>query len=79
MACACKTNRDIAYLQKNYGVTHQKGSKETNIRGSFNVFLKKILAYTAVVVFLPITITIVLIQLFGHKIIKIDKFKNVRK
>ena len=80
MACACKVNQQINYLQNTYGVT--KESKKTNIRGSVGLLLKKILVGTIAIALAPLMLVILIIRLImGKRVIKINELlkKNVKK
>ena len=54
MACACKVNRDISYLQKRYGVKSVVDKKETHIRQDAKVFLEKIGIFIITLPFIPV-------------------------
>ena len=80
MACACKVNQQINYLQNTYGVT--KESKKTNIRGSVGLLLKKILVGTIAIALTPLMLVILIIRLImGKRVIKLNELlkKNVKK
>ena len=80
MACNCKVNADIQYLNNKYGVGP---SKKTNIRGSVRTFFKKVFVGTLVILAIPVMFFIILFNLArGKKVTKIEelfKFKNVKQ
>lgn len=80
MACACKVNQEIAYLQKKYGHNMPK-SKTSDIRGMVSTFFKEVGIALIMLPFLPVMIIGLLIQvIFGKKgSIKIDKIFKLRK
>ena len=53
MACACKINRDISYLQKRYGVKDVAENKQTHIRQTTRVFLEKIGIFIVILPVVP--------------------------
>lgn len=74
MACACKINQQITYLQKHYG-TNQPQSKESNIRGMVGESTKKVLITLLLIPISPLMITYLIIRrLFSQKPISIGKF-----
>lgn len=76
MACACKVNRDITYLQKKYG-EKQPENKRTNIKGALNLFFKKIFFSFIIVIFFPLMFAHVLCH--RGKRINITKLFNLKK
>ena len=84
MACACKVNRDIAYLQKKYGVKG-KQSEKSEIRINFSIIIKKF--FISVVCLLLSPLFLITLLLRGNKTISMNKmmqsfvhpFKKVKK
>lgn len=77
MACACKVNQQLSYLQKHYGTNkEQEGSRKTDIRTQMIILGKKIISGFFVLLFLPLFLISILIKaLFKkNKVIKLDKF-----
>lgn len=74
MACACKVNKQISYLQKKYGYNTPK-SKTSNIRGKIEIKIKQILLFFFVLLLLPIELFGIIFHFFINKgkPIQIDK------
>lgn len=78
MACACKVNQELEYLQKKYGHNMPK-SKSSNIRGIVSGFFKQIGILIGILIlavpFLPLMLIGILIRLAvkRKKPIEIDK------
>lgn len=65
MACACKTNEQISYIQKKYGVK-QPGQKETHFApDNIWALLKDVAVFLVVVVFSPL----MLLYTIAHSIL----------
>ena len=75
MACACKVDAQMTYLQKKYG-NNIPTSKKSDIRGSVKKLLKKILGWCLVIMFLPIALVSILVR--HTKPIKIDKVFKIK-
>lgn len=73
MACACKANQDIAYLQQKYGVKGPQ-QKQTHIRANASILLQSIGAATISILFSPILFLSVICKIFinNKKNIKIE-------
>lgn len=65
MACACKANQDIAYLQKKYGVKGPE-QKKTNMRDNASIMLQSIAAATISLLLSPI----IFISIIGKILVK---------
>ena len=79
MACACKVNRDISYLQKRYGVKSVADKKETHIRQNAKVFLEKIGIFIITLPFIPVLfIWTILRTLINKNPINISKLFRIQ-
>lgn len=77
MACACKTNQQILYLQQQYGV--HKNAIHTSTNRGFNLAgkLKDAIVYTVAACASPfIFLYVFSTGLFGKKRIKLNTSKN---
>lgn len=61
MACACKVNQQLSYLQRRYG-TDSPDKKGTNISVKVEMFFKKVLNGIVVVVLSPIMLLSILLS-----------------
>lgn len=76
MSCACKVNKDLAYLHKHYGNKINVSKKEeTELK--LTEFLKQLIVFILVIISLPfITLYILFKAIFKKdKIIKIKRSK----
>lgn len=80
MACACKVNQQIEYLQKRYGHNMPK-SRSTNIRGMVSLWLKQAGLWLIAIPFIPLMIIGLIFHLIfrGSKPIEIDKTFRLKK
>lgn len=80
MACACKVNQEIEYLQKKYGHNMPK-SKSSNIRGMVSGFFKQMGVLVLAIPFLPVMLVGILAHLMvkKEKPIKIDKIFKLNR
>jgi len=67
MACACKVNRDISYLQKRYGVKNTPEQKETHIRENARIFFEKVGIFILTLPFIPIMFLWTIIRAMSNK------------
>lgn len=80
MACACKVNQEIEYLQKKYGHNMPK-SKSSDIRGMVTGFFKQMGILVLAIPFLPVMLVGILVHLIvkKEKPIKIDKIFKLNR
>lgn len=80
MACACKVNQEIEYLQKKYGHNMPK-SKSSDIRGMATGFFKQMGILVLAIPFLPVMLVGILVHLIvkKEKPIKIDKIFKLNR
>lgn len=80
MACACKVNQEIEYLQKKYGHNMPK-SKSSDIRGMVSGFFKQMGILVLAIPFLPVMLVGILVHLIvkKEKPIKIDKIFKLNR
>lgn len=80
MACACKVNQQIAYLQKKYGHDIPK-SKTSDIRGMVSMVMKEIGLFIVIMPFLPVMAVVLLFQIMfsKKKPLRIDKIFKIKR
>ena len=69
MACACKVNQQLSYIQKKYGV----GGPKQKTGGAFNVkmILTNMFNITIAVLLIPVMLVSILVG--GRKVINVSK------
>lgn len=80
MACACKVNQQLSYLEKKYGVKSPE-SKKTNIR---ELVGGKLQTLVLIIIMLPIVPVLLIISIFQsifskEKTIYINKIFKIKK
>lgn len=78
MACKCKVNRDLSYLQQNYG--REKKTTHGEVLG-FDVaeFFTRVLTFLLTIISLPFLVIFLLIANRKRKVINIDKLFRFNK
>ena len=79
MACACKVDKQITLIEKQYG-TKVLPTKKTRMSDDVKIFFKKIAIGLICVPFIPLFFIYVLIRnCFTKKPISIDNFFKIKK
>lgn len=65
MACACKVNRDLEYLHKNFGTGPKQ--KKSNIREYLSLSVKKFFANVVAVIISFVFLPVILLQIAVSK------------
>lgn len=66
MSCNCKVNRNLAYLQKNYGVKRDVSLKEETTFGILE-FFRRFITIIATILSIPVMFIFLVIKLFSKK------------
>ena len=66
MGCNCKTNKRIAYLEKNYGVEKDVSVGE-DIGFTVSEFFGRVITYIVLVLLLPLMCILLIVKLLSSK------------
>ena len=74
MACACKVNQEISFLQKRYGTENVK-RKKSDIKGLVGLWIREVAAACVSIVALPFVFIYALYGVFTSPdgVIRLDK------
>lgn len=74
MACACKVNQEISFLQKRYGSENVR-SKKSNIKGIVGLWAREVAAACVAILVVPFVFIYALYTVYNSDdgVIKLDK------
>lgn len=82
MACACKVNQQLEYLQKHYGAKeHRSSAPRTHMSADANAVMHKTVISAMLVILFPIMFMYLLVRMifFKKKKLAIDKLFRLGK
>lgn len=82
MACACKVNQQLEYLQKHYGVKEYRSSApKTHMSADARIIVHKTVISAMLVILFPIMFLYLLVRMifFKNKRIALDKLFRIEK
>lgn len=82
MACACKVNQQLEYLQKHYGTKeHRSSAPKTHMSADARIVVHKTIISAMLVILFPIIFLYLLVRMifFRNKRIALDKLFRIEK